>query len=41
LQTIASLGLDYITMWEAALALVAFITVCRTIAYLGVRYCKW
>jgi hypothetical protein len=41
LQTIDTLGLDYITMWGAGLTLVGYIAVCRTIAYLGVRWCKW
>jgi hypothetical protein len=31
----------YITVWGAALALVGFIVVARTMAYVGVRVIKW
>lgn len=40
-QTIDLLGLDYITIWGAALALIGFILVARAASYLGVRYMKW
>lgn len=40
-QTIDKLGLGYITVWGAALSLVGFVIVARTLAYIGVRVVKW
>ena len=40
-QTIDRLGLDYITIGQAAGILIAYIIVTRIIAFLGLRYIKW
>ncbi|KIY98214.1 hypothetical protein MNEG_9748 [Monoraphidium neglectum] len=40
-QTIDKLGLGYINIWGAALALIGFIIVTRALAYVGVRKIKW
>ncbi|KXZ51256.1 hypothetical protein GPECTOR_13g743 [Gonium pectorale] len=39
-QTIKSLGLDYISIGDCVGILIAYIVICRLIAYLGVRYLK-
>ncbi|KXZ51257.1 hypothetical protein GPECTOR_13g744 [Gonium pectorale] len=39
-QTIKSLGLDYIGIADCVGILIAYIVICRVIAYLGVRYLK-
>ncbi|KAG2438719.1 hypothetical protein HXX76_005264 [Chlamydomonas incerta] len=39
-QTINALGLDYLNMGQCAGILVAYIFICRFIAYLGVRFLK-
>ena len=40
-QTIDRLGLDYLSMGACAGILVSYIIICRTIAYLGIRFIKW
>ncbi|GAB4814284.1 hypothetical protein N2152v2_001330 [Parachlorella kessleri] len=40
-QTIDKLGLDYLSIGACAGILVGYIVVCRTIAYLGIRFLKW
>lgn len=39
--TYCSLGLDYLNMGECAGILIAYIVICRAIAYLGIRFIKW
>lgn len=38
---IDTLGLDYLTIGQCAGILVAYIFICRAVAYLGVRFIKW
>ena len=40
-QSIAQLGLSYLTMADCGAVLVAYIVICRLIAYMGVRYITW
>jgi ATP-binding cassette subfamily G (WHITE) protein 2 len=40
-QTMQSLGLNQYSMGGCAGALLAYIFVCRFLAYLGLRYVKW
>lgn len=40
-QVIERLGLDYITITQAAWLLVLYIFMTRLIAFLGLRYIKW
>ncbi len=39
--SIQTLGLSYLTMESCAGILVAYIVICRLVAYLGVRYITW
>jgi ATP-binding cassette subfamily G (WHITE) protein 2 len=40
-QTIDTLGLGELSIAANAGILIAFITICRIVAFLGIRYIKW
>lgn len=40
-QTIDTLGLGELSIAANAGVLIAFITICRIVAFLGIRYIKW